>query len=283
MVRRYGLWTGIIGGLSLIVLLTGLSFGLQSAIKPKSCPAGPTAAKTQSKLWFNDGVWWGILFDGASEEYRIFRYDPAKKDWTDTGTLVDARNTSRADALWDGPHLYVASAGTETDLPGDSARFLRYTYDPSTERYSLDEGFPVTIAKGGTEAISVARDTTGKLWATYAQGDGDLLRVYVTHTLGGDDSRWVRPFIPPLKGTTVDKDDVSGVVAFGSKIGLMWGNQYDESGQSGYHFAIHEDGEPDDTWRPDNPVMGAGMANDHISLKADSEGRIFAATKTRRD
>ena len=63
----------------------------------------------------------------------------------------------------------------------------------------------------------------------------------------------------------------------------MWGNQYDESGKSGYYFAIHDDGEPDDTWRQDNPVMGAGMANDHINLKADSEGRVFATLKTRRD
>ena len=267
-----------------LIMLVGVLAILQGSFKPKSCPAGPTAAKTQSKLWFNDGVWWGIFFDGASEEYRIFRYDRAKEIWEDTGTLVDARNTSRADALWDGPHLYVVSAGTETDLPGDSARFLRFTYDPSTGRYSLDKGFPVTIAEGGTEAISIAKDSTGRLWATYAQDtrDGELRRVRVTHSSGGD-STWVEPFVPPLQGTTVSTDDVSGVVAFGSQIGLMWGNQYDESGQAGYHFAVHDDGEPDDVWRSDNPAMGARISNDHLNLKADSEGRVFAATKTRRD
>ena len=82
---------------------------------------------------------------------------------------------------------------------------------------------------------------------------------------------------------TVSSDDISAIVAFGSNIGLMWSNQYDESGRSGYYFAIHHDGESDDTWREDNPVMGAGMANDHINLKADSEGRVFATLKTRRD
>jgi hypothetical protein len=40
---------------------------------------------------------------------------------------------------------------------------------------------------------------------------------------------------------------------------------------------------PDDAWREDNPIMGARNVNDHINLKADSEGRIFAATKNRRD
>ena len=269
--------------LGLIILLTGVGFGLQGSFKPKTCPVGPTGVKTQSKLWFNDGRWWGILFDDASEEYRIYRYDEAKDAWSDTGTPVDERNTSRADALWEGPKLYVVSAGTEAGLQKDSARFLRYTYDPSTERYSIDEGYPVTISKGGMEAISIAKDTTGKLWATYTQGD-DLRKVYVTHSSGDDDSSWVEPYVPPLRGTTVSSDDVSSIVAFGDRIGLMWGNQYDESGLAGYHFAIHDNGDPDDEWRSDNPpVQGSGTANDHINIKADSEGRIFATTKTRRD
>ena len=270
----------------MLLMLTGVLFVLQSSLKPEiSCPTGPTAAKTQSKLWFNDGVWWGILFDGSSEEYHIFRYEGAKGTWSDTGTVVDGRNSSRADALWDGPHLYVVSAGTQASSKKDSARLLRYTYDPSTERYSLDGGFPVTIAEGGTEAISLAKAEGGELWATYTQDtrDGGLRRVYVTHTVGGEASNWVEPFVPPLRGTTVSTDDVSAVVAFGTKVGLMWGNQYDESGKSGYYFAVHRAGEPDDAWREDDPVMGASMVNDHINLKADSEGRIFAATKTRRD
>jgi hypothetical protein len=284
--RRYRLWIRTVEVVGVLVMLTGVLFVLQSSFKPQvTCPTGPTAAKTQSKLWFNDGVWWGILFDGSSEEYHIYRYDGAKGGWNDTGTLIDGRNTSRADALWDGPHLYVVSAGTQASLKKDSARFLRYTYDPSTGRYTLDRGFPVTITEGGMEAITLAKAANGGLWATYTQDvqDGELRSVYVTHTRGSDAGSWVEPFVPPLRGTTVTTDDVSSVVAFGDKIGLMWGNQYDESGKSGYYFAVHEDGEPDDAWRPDNPVMGPSTVNDHINLKVDSEGRIFAATKNRRD
>jgi hypothetical protein len=269
-----------------IVMLTGVGFSQQLSFRPHpKCPQGTTAAKTQSKLWFNDGAWWGILFDLSSEEFRIYRYDLTTDSWKDTGTLVDGRNTSRADVLWDGPHLYVVSAGTEASLERDSARFLRYSYDSSSNRYSLDKGFPVTITEGGMEAITVAKDTTGKLWATYAQDtqDGELRRVYVTHTLGSDASNWIEPFVPSLEGTTVGIDDVSGIVAFGSKIGLAWSNQYDESGKSGYYFATHTDGGADDAWQPDNIVLGSPMANDHINLKADSEGRVFATLKTRRD
>ena len=275
----------MLGALALVVLLAGVAFGIPRSYKPDiRCPQGPTASKTQSKLWFNDGSWWGVLFDHDSEEYHIYRYDEAQDAWSDTGTLVDERNASRADVLWDDGRLYVVSAGTEADLDEHDARFLRYSYDPSTQRYTPDKGFPVKIADGGTEAISVARDTTGKLWATYTQTLGEeTQRVYLTHTVGGDDSKWVKPFVPPLPGTTVSADDVSGIVAFGSQVGLAWGNQYDESGKSGYYFATHDDGEPADEWRPDNPVMGAGMSNDHLNLKADSEGRVYMTLKTRRD
>jgi hypothetical protein len=106
MVRGHGVWTTLVAGVAALVLLSGVAFGLQSPIKPKIvCPTGPTAAKTQAKLWFNDGTWWGVLFDGSSEEHHIYRYDRTKDAWSDTGTLVDARNSFRADTLWDGSHL----------------------------------------------------------------------------------------------------------------------------------------------------------------------------------
>src|SRR5918912_1750165 len=111
--RRYGLWMQMLMVFGVIVLLAGVALGLPRSFRPEvRCPQGPSATKAQSKLWFNDGAWWGILFDGSSEEFRIYRYDEAKGAWSDTGTLVDGRNFSRADALWEGPHLYVVSAGT---------------------------------------------------------------------------------------------------------------------------------------------------------------------------
>jgi hypothetical protein len=72
-----------------------------------------TPMMAQSKLWFNDGLWWGVLFDRSSEEYHIYRYEWASHSRKDTGTLLDERNLSKADALWDGDHLYVVSAGPQ--------------------------------------------------------------------------------------------------------------------------------------------------------------------------
>lgn len=269
----------------LVFLLSGVSLGLPRSYKPDiRCPQGPTASKTQSKLWYNDGAWWGVLFNGTSEQYRIYRYDGVENSWADTGTVIDPRNTSRADVLWDDERLYVVSAGTDVGLEKDSARFSRYSYDPSTGTYSRDNGYPVTVTDGGMEAMTIAKDSTGTLWASYMKDTGDGLRlVHLTHTLDGDDARWVEPYVPPLRGVEGNDDDVSAVVAMGSEVGLAWSNQNDESGNAGFYFATHEDGVPDDVWRSDNPVQGSQWANDHLNVKTDSEGRVYMALKTRRD
>jgi hypothetical protein len=81
-----------------------------------------TPMMAQSKLWFNDGLWWGVLFDRSSEEYHIYRSEWASQSWNDTGTLLDERNFSKADALWDGDYLYVVSAGPNST---NSARVSR--------------------------------------------------------------------------------------------------------------------------------------------------------------
>ena len=63
--RRFWVRSAVIVGV--IVMLTGVGFSQQLSFRPHpKCPQGTTAAKTQSKLWFNDGAWWGILFDLSS-------------------------------------------------------------------------------------------------------------------------------------------------------------------------------------------------------------------------
>ena len=238
--------------------------------------SNPTGEKPQSKLWFNDGVWWGSMFDRSTEEYHIYRYDWASHTWSDTGTLIDERNTSKADTLWDGTHLYVVSAGTNTTNSSHGARVLRYSYSPATEKYTLDQGFPVTITSTGLETIVLDRDTTGKLWVTYEQNQ----QIYVNRSLN-DDRTWGTPFVLPVNGTSVAPDDISSVVAFDSQVGVMWSNQTDDA----MYFATHKDGDPDNVWQGSRTaIQGTKYADDHISLRsvqsADSSGRVFAAVKT---
>ena len=67
--------------------------------------SAPTGEKPQSKLWIAGGTWWGTLWDTVSQDYHIFRFDPALQSWTDTGVLVDERASASPDAFWDGTRL----------------------------------------------------------------------------------------------------------------------------------------------------------------------------------
>jgi PKD repeat protein len=246
--------------------------------------AAATGEKPESKLWWNDGSWWASMFNTTSQSYHIFRLDRSTETWADTGTVLDNRPKTRADTLWDGSHLYVASHVTASSssaaTAGNPARLYRFSYLPGTQTYSLDAGFPARINDFSTETLTIDKDSTGVLWATWAQGS----QIYVNSTTGGD-AVWGTPFYLPVKGATgLDADDISAVAAFGgNQIGVMWSNQV----ASAMYFAIHADGAQPGTWSASRTaVQGKNTADDHINLKqlqGDPAGRVFAAVKTSLD
>jgi hypothetical protein len=242
----------------------------------------PTGSKPESKLWWNDGSWWASMWAGSGQGFHIFRLNLGTQSWTDTGTQLDDRSGTRSDALWDGSHLYVAShvfstCGCSTPAAGFPSRLYRYSYNVTTKSYTLDAGFPVQLNNTKTETLVIDKDSTGTLWATWAQSN----KVMVTHTQNGDDHSWATPFVLPVAGaSTLSSDDISSVVAFGgNKIGLMWSNQTDST----MYFAYHLDGAADSSWTA-NPALSSPLyADDHINLKSlqsDGSGRVFAVTKT---
>jgi hypothetical protein len=183
--------------------------------------------------------------------------------------------------LWDGTHLYVAShvfaSSSTTAASGNPARLYRYSYNSATRTYSLDAGFPVQITNFSSETLTIDKDSTGVLWATWTQGS----QVYVNSTTGGD-AVWGTPFVMPASGATgLHGDDISAVAAFGgNKIGVMWSNQ----AKSAMYFAVHADSDARGVWGVSRTaVQGPSMADDHINLKqleGDPSGRVFAAVKT---
>ena len=242
--------------------------------------SAPTGEKPESKLWFNDGIWWASLFSSGPQEFHIHRLNWATQTWIDTGVLIDARNSADADALWDGTKLYIVTVMPNTTSSGDQAELRRFSYNASTDTYTLDSAFPATIVSGvAMETIVLAKDTTGKLWVTYT----NLNSVWVAHTTTND-STWGAPYtINVPDSTNLTADDISSIVAFDSKIGIMWGNQTQVIHQ--YYFATHVDGAGDFDWQSSVALAGNGleMADDHINLKAlsgDPAGRVFAAVKT---
>jgi hypothetical protein len=259
----------------------------------------PTADKAQSKLWFQDGSWWGLLWSASTHATKIHRLDAATQAWQETATVVDDRPSARGDALWDATSgkLYVVSGTTvlsewssppsEEEVASGSAELHRFSYDAVTKAYSEDAGFPVTLHGESTESITVAKDSVGKLWVTYTVVSADNSnRVYVNHSTTSD-TEWGTPFVLPTTNAQVHHDDISAVTSFqGDKIGIMWSNQ--RTGHKRFYLAIHQDGQPEKSWQTEVAYGGGnnctgGCANDHLNLRqltSDGSGRLYAAIKT---
>ena len=243
--------------------------------------SAPTGDKPQSKLWIAGGAWWGALWDTASQDYHIFRFNPASQSWTDTGVLVDERVSASPDAYWDGTRLYVVSAGRSEGTGSQAPRIYRFSFDADTQSWSRDSGFPVPIGNGGTEAITLTKDSTGTLWVTYTQG----AKVYLQHSVNGDDRAWTPRYQLPTPGgeSNVTADDIAAVVAYdGDKVGVMFSNQQRQV----MYFASHVDGMSDQTWSLVAAYDRPEGADDHINLKSlqgDASGRVFAAVKASHD
>jgi len=257
----------------------------------KSIVQTPSGEKPQSKLWFNDGIWWGSLFNNTAGNYHIYRLNITTQRWVDTGTVLDTRAQTKADCLWDGSHLYVASGGgfdingngTTVALPG---WLYRYSYNATTKQYTKDFG-PVVIRNGGAETLVMDKDSKGVLWITYTQNG----KVYVNRSRASD-SVWdpnaamVVP-TPNSKWTTVSGDDISTLVAFDGKIGILWSNetagQFTGSSDTAFYFAYHIDGQGDATWTSGPIFRQPSAADDHLNIKSiqsDGSGNVYAMVKT---
>jgi phosphopantetheinyl transferase (holo-ACP synthase) len=247
-----------------------------------------TAEKPESKLWWNDGFWWGSLWSNEvnANAYHIHRLDLATQDWIDTGVALDDRKATKADTLWDGQHLYVVShiwtGKGELASTGQRGELFRYSYNSATDTYSLDTGFPVEVNQARSETLVLDKDSAGTLWVTYTQTDpaDGKYKVWVNHSLEGDDTLWGIPYVLPVSGADNlknDGDDIASVIAFNGHIGIMWSNQNTKR----MYFAAHVDGQSDQTWQSVSSYTPS--ADDHINLKSlqsDDAGKVFAVFKT---
>jgi hypothetical protein len=234
----------------------------------------PTGSKPESKAWWNDGHWWASMWDAATEDYYIFKLDAGTQSWVRTGTRLDPRYNSRADTLWDGAHLYVASHVFSTHpAAGFPSRLYRFSYDPTSQTYALDPGFPVQINDLKTETLVIAKDPAGKLWATWVIGN----KVFVNRS-NASDADWGDPFALNVAGSTdVTPDDISSIITVANDVGIMWSNQTRDA----FYFSTHHTGAARTSWSAGTQALqGARVANDHISLKADSSGSVYAVIKT---
>ncbi|TDL41783.1 hypothetical protein E2R57_00420 [Arthrobacter nitrophenolicus] len=242
----------------------------------------PTGTKrANSSLWFNDGAWWGNLWNTTTSDFEIFRFDPATNSWTSTGVLTETRANTHHDVLWDGTTLYVASYRFVNDglpaEPGFPTNMRRYSYDPGSEKYTLLGSTQINDSK--VELLTIDKDSSGRVWATWQQGN----QIYLNVT-GTDGATWGTPFAHPSALGNVSVDDTSALIAFdGNKMGLMWSRQIGDA-TDGVYWSYHVDGAADSAWTdPVAAVSGQRSGDDHVYLKwldASAGGKVFAAIKT---
>ena len=121
----------------------------------------PTEDKPQSKVWFADGFWWAGMFVDGSEDYRIHKYNASTHVWTATSTILDTRNSSHGDYLWDGATntLYVASVNADLDVA--PILVFKLNYNPTTDSYAHDAAFTsagITVGTGPAETVTIAKE-----------------------------------------------------------------------------------------------------------------------------
>ena len=227
--------------------------------------ASPTRDKPQNKLWYHDGAWWAVMLDPVDNRVRIFEL-LGDNSWRRTDAVVDDRLDSTADVRWDGRKLFVATRHATLPL-----RVLRFSYGFADRAYRLDSGFPVNVNAVGTSSATIEHDSAGRLWVAYVHAR----QLWLAHSTV-DQLTWTPPFVPNLEGVNTAVSDIAALIRFGGHVGLMWSNQATDA----FYFAVHADDDPPEHWSVERALGGAGMVDNHIDLKSDSAGRIYAVVKT---
>ena len=235
----------------------------------------------RAQMWYTeDDIWWGAFSDASSGIY-FYRRDGGEFV---KGDLIDANfESGQPDALPSGLNLFILVFQS-----GSSARLYKYTYTVPPSKlvptYVLDPGFPVDLPLAGlAEAIALHRDSTGKVWATYTSGRN----VHVIWSTSSDHRTWNTTgtiLAPDIDDTT---SEAATIVHFGGdRIGVVWGNQ----ARREIAFRFHRDGDPETVWSEKEIVDCCqdvvdedgdleGVADDHLSLRAGPDGRLFLIAK----
>ena len=232
-------------------------------------PLGDTG---QSRLWFQDGTWWGVFLTAATGDQRIYRLDAASNAWSDTGVIVDDRDFARMDVISDDGGVVIASAGPQP-YDGHALRIIRFSYDPSARTYRGDPNASVVITDEGVEDVTIARTDDGRLWVSYREGG----RMAVDHSLDSD-LAWRGPFVPVVAEGEIER---VAIAALGDRVAVVWTTPHDDM----VSMAWHDTGGPEDIWAasPGARLAGLSLGEDELSVATDPSAgseHLFVAVKT---
>ena len=251
--------------------------------KPGLAEYDGSGHKPQSRVWQYDDTWWSVFSTNASgaSSAGTWLWKLEGTTWTEVQKLSDSTNLKLdVKPLGDMAYVLLFSGTAPTSAKLAAVQFSGGTY-----------GTPVVsdmfTMSGATEIATLDIDSTGRMW-TATSNSGNGVRVYYSDS---PYTTWSAPVI--LAGTGVWDDDMTSIVAMPgvNKVGVLWGNQSERV----FRFFVHDDGADPATWATETPPynpdwqnLGSGsptygVADDHINLKAASDGTVYAAVKTSYD
>jgi carbohydrate binding protein with CBM4/9 domain len=246
-----------------------------------------TTYKPESKLFFTgDGRWWAVLGtsgDGVNAA-GVYLYElDADHDWQLRHQLPGSDPWAKADTLLVGQTLYVVLRDNRSLKNNPRANELyELTYLGSGAWKDLSGPIPITTTD--VETLTVAHDSTGRLWTAFENGG----KIKVGYTApGGTTFTFAN-----LPTSNVDADDIAAVTAFGSaatgyKIGVIWSDQVAK--RDWFAWRYDTDAINSATWYIET-AYGAGVGNcptstsgkcadDHINVKVNGDD-LYVAIKT---
>jgi len=302
LARRRGVWAraaiSFLTSLCVLVLLPGRA----SAFPPKLSPSGQvdfaygssvesaggaaTAYKPESKLFYTgDGTaeavrWWAVLgTSGPSPAAGVHLWQLVNHDWVETLQLPGADPWAKADTVFDGSTLFVSTRDNQPTAGANARESDLYEIPYRGNGTWGTVSGPFRITTDDLETLTIAEDSTDRLWATYEVNR--TIRVGYTAP-GGTSFTFFTVSV-----TKVESDDISAVTAFGGdEIGVYWSDQTAKKD----FFAVHPDGSaPTSGWSIET-AYGGGVgscpttnsdlcADDHLNVKVSGD-EVFVAIKT---
>ncbi len=225
----------------------------------------------RAQMWIIDNTWWGAFSDASTGIYfyKLVGSGFVKGDFIDPNFAA-----GQPDTLWNGSELFIL-----VQQSGSLAKLYKYTYSSGSGSFAIIGGFPIDLPLNGLAdpgALALHQDSTGKLWATYTSGTN----VYVIWSTSADHLTWdTTGFILAADLSTTTPEATTITHFGGDKIGVVWGNQ----NLVEYAFRFHRDGALETDWSPKEVIdccsSEGRVADNHISLRAAPDGRLFAVLK----
>ncbi len=232
----------------------------------------------QSKVFFHADKWWVAAPDNLENDW--FLWKQAGATWTKALKLSIEGSAA--------PDCYVDNAANKLYIllshnSADSPQFLRLTYNPNTEAWTKDAGFPKTLlgfTHKGENPCVLTRAKNGDFWIF-----GVREAVLYARRSNDNGVSWTSDIkVKQMGSPTVNCDAVSFTANGVNYVGVGYGEDTDPL--SKYGFLKHKDGDANNVWSDETSKVGVPprtFADDHLAMMVSPTNTVYMVVKTNPD